>query len=235
VIVVGLVSSYREGRLLRGCLDSIERVGLDKLYVYEGPAGAPLDADVPESDFDKRGPTIVHHGRWRTDARKRQAMLDHVHRDYHDQPVWGIVLDGDEILVNGEYLRDILQARLWDDEANPDKPPWARWPLRKIEHDGSVGLAGGRCIRLDFVKEYLVSNATLTNVWGFRDGWGDVIETNPVWLDMFLKAIDGGRMAAWPPFPCEPHIFHRSNLRHPLRRGLRLHMQEAVELAKLDP
>ena len=39
-------------------------------------------------------------------------------------------------------------------------------------------------------------------------------------------------MIAWPPLPCEPHIVHRSNLRHPARKALRMSEQEAVEFAK---
>ena len=232
MIVVGLISCYKEGRLLAGAVESLERVGLDKLYLYEGPAGRPIADDLPDSEIPDR--FHVNTGRWRTDARKRQAMLDHVLRDFgRSEPVWGVILDGDEILVNGQYLRDILQARLWNDELEPDGMPWARYPLRLVEADGAMSMITGRVVRLDLLRSYDASTSAVTNVYGVKEGWGNVIEDARVWIEHFLGGIDRGRMSAWPPLPCEPHIFHRSHLRHPARRGVRMSDQETVELAKL--
>ena len=120
--VVGLVSSYREGRLTLGCLRSLHAVGLDDLLVSEGPAGElpPGIEAAPESVFPEGMAELVNHGRWRTDGRKRDAMLKEAKRRHalHEGPLWGVWLDGDELLAHGEYLRDRLQGVLWEDEAS---------------------------------------------------------------------------------------------------------------------
>ena len=239
--VVGLVSAYKEGRLVRGALESLQRIRLDDLIVYEGPAGEVLSDKVPDSEYEAPWPDKImmpgergtpYYGHWRTDARKRDAMLQEAKRR-HPGPLWGVWLDGDEILGNGEYLRDRLQWCQWEDEANPDKEPWARWPLRLIEADGRMSLITGRVVRLDLIRSYDVSTSVITNEAGIRDTYGNVPEDSRIWIEHFLGAIDKGMMTAWPPLPCEPYIFHRSHLRHPARRGNRMHVQEAAELEKL--
>src|SRR5579875_3415187 len=127
--VVGLVSSYREGRLVQGAIRSLERVDLDDLLVYEGPAGEIPDGieQAPASELPPSGRRAledlepgtrirrvrggrVHRGQWRSDARKRNAMLAEAKRRNGNGPLWGVWLDGDELLAHGEYLRDRLQA-----------------------------------------------------------------------------------------------------------------------------
>lgn len=235
--VVGMVSSYKEGALVQSALDSIMRVGLDELYVFEGPAGEPLGDDVPESEFGcNPWNATLHRGRWRTDARKRNAMLQRVKQDYPG-PTWGVVVDADEVLVNGEYLRDRLQSLVWDDEHkgaspnDPDNPPWARCPLHLVEHDGTMSLITARVFRCDLLQSIDVSSSVVTNAHGVREGWGNYAARSALWIEGWLAAIDKGTMIAWPPLPCEPHIVHRSNLRHPLRKGLRMSDQETREFA----
>lgn len=250
MIVVGLLSSYKEGRLVQGAIRSLLQVGLDWIYLYEGPAGEPIrDPDVPESDFgqfDPRTELQVSHearwryreGRWRTDGRKRNAMLQQAKTDAGGEPFWCVVVDADELLVNGEYLRDRLQALTWDDEAraadpgNTERPPWARWPLRLVEADGSLSLITARVFRGDLIRSIDHSSSVVTNEHGVREGWGNYAEASKVWIEGWLRAIDQGKMIAWPPLPGEPHIVHRSNLRHPLRRGLRMSDQELQEFAR---
>lgn len=241
--VVGLMSTYKEGRLARAAVDSIKRVELDKLYIYEGPAGEPLDADVPDTDPGElhrevdSGAVHWHEARWRTDARKRDEMLQRAKRDFPGV-LWGIILDGDEVLGNGEYMRDRLQAVLWEDEhrgasvALPDNPPLARWPLRLIEADGAISYITARVVRLDLVRSIDISSSVITNISGIQEGWGNYQEMSAMWIEMWLHSIDNGKMIAWPPLPCEPYIVHRSSLRHPLRRGLRMSAQETEEFAR---
>jgi hypothetical protein len=239
-----MVSAYKEGGLLRGALDSLQAVECDRIYVYEGPAGDPLEAIVPASELpdwwvadDPR--CAFHAGRWRTDARKRNEMLQQAKRDYPGV-TWAVIVDGDEVLVNGGYLRDRLQALLWDDEAkgaragDVDNPPWARWPLHLVEHDGSISIITARVVRIDLLRSIDVSSSVVTNEHGVREGWGNYEARSAVWIEGWLHAIDHGKMIAWPPLPCEPHIVHRSNLRHPLRRGLRMSEQEAEEFARVQ-
>lgn len=242
MIVVGMMSTYKEGSLCVAAVKSLLNVGLDALYVYEGPAGDPLPDEVPDSELAAietlaGREIIVHRGRWRTDGRKRNDMLQRAKADYPGI-AWGVVLDGDEVLGNAEYLRDRLQALLWDDEersasiATPDNAPISRWPLRLIEADGGISFITARVFRLDLVRSIDHSSSVITNVSGIQEGWGNYQEMSSLWLEVWLRAIDNGKMVAWPPLPCEPHIVHRSNLRHPLRRSLRMSDQETVEFAK---
>lgn len=240
-----MVSSYREGRLVRAAIGSLLEVGLDRLYVFEGPAGDPLDDAVPESDLhgiDELDFATVHRGRWRTDGRKRDAMLQRAKHDHaalgETGPLWAVVVDADEVLVNGRYLRDRLEWIGFEDShrgasiALPNNPPMARWPLRLIEHDGGMSLITARVFRADLLRSIDHSSSVVTNVAGIQDGWGNFAEVSKIWIEGWLAAIDRGAMIAWPPFTTEPHLVHRSNLRHPLRRGLRMSDQETVEFAR---
>lgn len=243
--VVGMLSAYKEGRLVRGAIESLLRVGLDHLYVFEGPAGEPLDDDVPDSDYPPTLTPISHNGgfltfhrnRWRTDARKRNEMLQRAKRDFPGE-TWAVVIDGDEILWCAEYLRDRIEAVSNEDHwkgasiALPDNPPTARIPLRLIERDGSMSAITARVFRIDLLRSIDVSSSVVTNVAGIQDGWGNYPEMSSLYLEGMLNAIDKGHMVAWPPQPCEPCIVHRSHLRHPLRRGLRMSDQETRELAR---
>ncbi len=232
--LVGLVSTYLEGTLSRAAVESIRRCDLDDLLVWEGAAGEPIEADVPESEFPEG--TKVQTGRWRTDGRKRDAMLQEAKQRNPERETWALVVDGDEVLGNGEYVRDLVQMLLWSDELHraedAEAEPWARWPLRIVEADGAIASVGGRLFRLDLVTRVVHSTSVVENVHGVTDGWGNVTEDSQLWIKHFLGAIDHGRMTAWPPLPCEPYLVHRSHLRHPLRRGKRMHAQENAEFRK---
>lgn len=247
-----MVSCYREGSLARAAIDSLQEVRLDRLYIYEGPAGEPLPGEMPETEMPEwvhdremmdatrtgRSAVHVHSGRWRTDARKRNEMLQHAKRDFPDGPLWAVVVDADEVLINGRFLRDRLQALVWDDEVkgaepgNTSKPPWARWPLHLIEQDGSIHLITARVFRADLVASIDHSSSVVTNEHGVQEGWGNYAARSAAWLEGWMRAVDAGVMIAWPPLPAEPHLVHRANLRHPLRRGLRMSEQEATEFAR---
>jgi hypothetical protein len=230
--VVGLISSYREGRLTLGAARSLHAVGLDDLLISEGPAGElPQGIEqAPQSEWPQGMAELVNHGRWRTDGRKRNAMLQEAKRRHalRDEPLWGVWLDGDELLAYGENLRDRLQAVLWEDEGS-GRPPTLNVPLWTREPDNSLGITGGRLVRLDLISSYEVSVSVVRSVGGEEQGLGNVTTDARLWL----AAVESGRMLAWPPGPLEPCIVHRSHLRHPARRGLRLHHQEAVELARI--
>ncbi len=240
MIVVGFCSSYCEGRLVRGAIDSLRDVGLDHLYAYEGPAGDPLEneADLPPSQLDELAgyaSVTVHRGRWRTDGRKRNDWLQRVKRDFPGGPVWAVVVDADEVLVHGRFLRDRLEWIVASDElrgasvATPDNPPMARWPLHLVEHEGSMSIITARVFRVDLLRSIDHSSSVVTNIGGVRDGWGNYAATSAEFTRRWFDAVDAGAMIAWPPLPCEPHLVHRSNLRHPARAGLRMSTQEQVE------
>lgn len=228
--IVGLCSSYKEGRLTLEAVRSLERIGCDNILIYEGAAGDPLGDDVPDSIFP--GGAKVHHGNWRTDARKRDAMLKEAQRRCPFGPVWGVWLDGDEILVNAEYLRDLLESVTTNDEHDGTGDPTIHWPLRIVEADGSMNVTKNRLFRVDLVQSINISASVITNAAGIEEAWGSDGAEDRYRIEMWMRAAERGMMVAWPPAPCEPHIFHRSHLRHPLRRMHRLHKQEAVELRK---
>lgn len=249
--VVGMVSSYLEGRLVRNAIGSLLEVGLDGLYVFEGPAGEPIDDPaVPESDLHgleelPNLTVVVHRGRWRTDGRKRNEMLQRAKADHaaigdpiETGPLWAVVVDADEVLMNGRYLRDRLDWIGWEDGARGasvaaiKNPPMARWPLHLVEHDGSMAVITARVFRADLLREINHSSSVVTNVSGIQEGWGNFEAASKVWIEGWLAAIDQGKMICWPPLPTEPYLVHRSNLRHPGRRGLRMSAQELVEFAK---
>lgn len=243
MIVVGMVSSYCEGRLVRGAIDSVLDVEPERLYVFEGPAGPPLDDEQPFlSELDSYGDgldnVVVHRGRWRTDGRKRNEMLQRAKSDYPDEQIWAVVVDADEVLVNGRYLRDRLEWIMAGDRqraasiATPDNPPMARWPLRLIESDGGISLITARVFRADLLRSIDHSSSVVTNVAGVRDGWGNHAELSRLWIEGWLAAIDRGAMIAWPPLSCEPHLLHRSNLRPAGRSTLRMSEQEAAEFER---
>jgi hypothetical protein len=249
-VIVGLCSSYLEGRLVqgavRGLLDACELV-----YVLEGPAGEPLDADVPatelgELELDPR--VVAHSGRWRTDARKRQAMLEWAQARHRkqapDETLWGVIVDADEVLFNGPYLPDWLLRLDYHEQVTPDAEYLGR-PMRIVELDGSVAWVRGRLLRLDRIRDYKVSTSVFRTADGATyTGAGNV----PDWVDdwarprsaYFAEKPDGagpagveripGRMLVQPPIPTEPFLVHRSMLRHPLRSGLRMNEQERREL-----
>lgn len=243
-----MVSAYKEGRLVRASVQSLLRVGLDALYIFEGPAGEPLGDEVPDSDypFDTRHGSgdakmfrgtrvVMHTNRWRTDARKRDAMLQRA-KEEHPGETWAVIVDGDEVLWNGEYLRDRIESVSNENSfygrsiASVDNPPVVRIPLRLMERDGGLHAITARCFRIDLVRSIDISSSVITNVSGVQEGWGNFPELSTAYLEGMLTAIDRGHLVAWPPFPCEPVIVHRSHLRHPLRRGLRMSDQESREL-----
>ena len=232
-MILGLISTYKEGRLAYGAIRSALEA-CDHVYVLEGPAGEPLDAEVPETFLGEYAddPRVTFAtGRWRTDAKKRTAMVEWAHRK-SDGATWGLWLDCDEVLVNGQYLPDWLSHLGWMDET--DDVPTMRQPLRLVELDGSISVTYVKLIRIDLVSEYRVSIANLINTFGVEEKAGNLQEHVGPWLDAHPQASKG--YMYWPPGPgpLDPFIVHRSMLRHPARAGLRLHTQELTELAKLE-
>jgi hypothetical protein len=231
-LLVGLCSCYREGPLVQAAIRSL-LAACDRVVVFEGPAGPPLDEDVPASDFlALEGWFVLKHGAWKTDAKKRTAMIESL-RPF-TEPTWGVWIDGDEVLCNPEYLRDWLQFADWKEEETGVKN--LGWPLKLVELDGSIAVCEGKVLRVDRVDSYSVSSSIFKNALGALESHGNYrasIQDFP--LHEQLRQVgdpDGGYMFAWPPLPCEPFILHRSQLRHPRRTGLRLHEQEAVEIEK---
>jgi len=241
-VIVGLCSSYLEGSLVQGAIRSL-LAACDHVVVFEGPAGEPLEEDVPASDFSPWGelgddwidedvPLGIYRGRWRTDAEKRTKMVESL-RPF-TEPTWGVWIDGDEVLVNPEYLRDWLTFADYREEETGVKN--MGWPLKLVEMDGSIAVCQAKVLRIDRLDSYSVSSSVFRNAMGGLEGRGNYrARVDEFGTDEHLRALsdpDGGWLFHWPPLPCEPFIMHRSALRHPRRQGLRLHEQEAVEIEK---
>lgn len=228
-MIIGLVSTYLEGPTARHAIRTALQA-CDRVLVCEGPAGPPLDADVPETWRPDPHPGNLHwnSGRWRTDARKRTWMLDYAKRVWPEAR-WGLWLDGDEVLVNPEYLRD--WTTLSDHRGDE------RLPLRLIELDGSVSITLVKLVRIDLIRSYTVSLANTTGPDGQAHSAGNFHDTMGRYLGVDRERaakLEAGYLYVPPgPAPLDPYIVHRPLLRHPDRAGLRLNEQEAAEIAKL--
>jgi hypothetical protein len=231
-MLLGLISTYKEGTTARHAIRSALEA-CDRLLICEGPAGPPLEgAAVPGTwmPADERAEIIT--GRWRSDARKRTAMLEHARsQTWWAAPVWGLWLDGDEVLVNPEYLADWTDFFDWQNETAGEEPVM-RIPLRLVELDGSISMSYVKLLRVDLVRSYDLSIANLTNTLGIVEKAGNLHEHLTGWVASHPRAAEG--YLYWPPGPAplDPFIVHRSLLRHPARAGLRLHEQEAEMIAR---
>jgi hypothetical protein len=238
-MLVALISAYLEGALARGAIRSALEA-TDQVIVFEGPAGEPLEGDLPETDYAEfTGRITLVRGAWKTDAAKRTAMVEHCRRWRNFAPVWGVWVDGDEVLLNGQYLQDELNLLEWEDDP---AEPFMGWPMKLVELDGGVTVCRGKVVRVDLIDSYSVSSSVFRNVMGNLHGEGNIpLRASEHWaplrhwlesLPAAERAVAEDRIFLRPPLPCEPFLMHRSALRHPARRGLRMHAQEASELAK---
>lgn len=256
--LVAQIPTYREGRLALGAIGSCLDSGLDGIVVWEGPAGPTRLDDAPETvGLDLPSARLrVKTGEWANDADKRTAMLRWTKEQWHDRPLWVVLVDGDEVLVNGRYLRDHIQAGVWQDElhgrslADPDNLPTGGLPLRIVEADGSVSFTRSRVFNAQMIRRFVVSNLIVETAVGSELRLGHRPEPAMPPYDALLHVLEQSPLTAtreeaeilraqlqrhfvWPPLPCEPHLFHRTHLRHPSRQGLRLHEQERDEIVRL--
>ena len=240
VSLVALVSAYKEGPLALGAIRSALAAEPDRCLVMEGPAGDEIE-DCPDTDYPARKGRgyDLRYGTWRADAEKRTAMVETVRAWNLPPPVWGVWVDGDEILCNGEYLRDILQALQWEDEANgasiddPDNLPTMGRPIRIVEPSGLIITCRAKVIRLDLIRRYVVSSSVVESVLGGYMGEGNKPDSLSKWFDdRELFAAKDYAFYAHPPLPCEPFLQHRSWLRHPNRRNVRMSEQEMHEFKR---
>jgi len=212
--IVGCVSTWNEGPLIVECVRSL-LPACDLVVVYEGPFGQPpeVKGQIPNDLFlDKElksayhiNRLIVKRGQWESQARKLTEMTHQVARfGAGKEPVWALHLDGDEVLLWGQFLRDIVRRFM---EELPDE----RWMnIKLVEMDGTVGGTQTHLIRADLVESYFVSGSQIL----FKGDSFPIALYNP----------DGDRF----PIQGEPHILHRSALRSKGRDApeLRAHKSE---------
>lgn len=242
-----LISSYREGLLLRSTVESA-RQSCDVISVFEGAVESDSSREyavtVKESGiwpgyFGSGIATCF--GTWKTDAAKRTFMLRWAksHREQHykdiDEPQWVLWLDGDEILVWGEYLRDYC------DRADRETAVGG-FPLRIVEQDGSVYQSYGRIFQAEAVAEILESSYQVQLASGMVIALPNTplcssggIPLNPpshgslgFKLDPSSEEVKKWLAMSRPPLQGEPHILHRPMLRNPARNVRRLHQDEQL-------
>ena len=222
--IVGLLSSFREGPMLETAIRSL--AALDHVLVCEGPVENNPPTG-PASVLPKQTPHLtVLEGSWRSDAAKRTEMVEWCHRRRWaaGEALWGLWLDGDEILLWGEYLHDWV----WRvSQQGDDENPVAGWPFALVELDGSVCLCMGKLVRVDLIRRYIVSSSYIELMNGDRRTVGNVFYWNPV--DGPLQHDSEGRphWRARPPLAGEPHLQHRPVLRSRLREIERQNVAEA--------
>ena len=248
ISLVATLSLYREGELAHTALQSLADAQLDAIFVCEGAAGMEAPG-APKTDIrlgllPDNLQRIVHqlpHSNWKSDGEKRTSILRWVQETFPSGPLWGIHLDGDETLQNGWALRDHLQHLQDVDEQVPAAhqvpaaQPTVGWPLRHVEPDGSVTVCKERCLRLDLLESYELSNLILRWRSGATSRPGHHPESLSKWINPRVKAYQPrDQMWLMPPLPGEPFTVHRPHLRHPRRAAIRMHHQESELLKGVD-
>lgn len=222
----GCVSVYQEGRLLRECLRSLLNA-TECVVLFEGAWGenlrqppmkeaiafsnsvCDLHPELHAAYLDNR--LKIHLGTWENQARKLTELTRFVQKwGKPGEPVWAMHLDGDEVLLWPEQLRDhverFTEARPFDRYMN----------IKLVELDGTVGGTLTHLIRADLVDSYFVSGSQIL----FKGDSFPVALHNP----------DGDRF----PIQGEPHILHRSVLRSAGRDAPELRAHVSQEEAWFD-
>lgn len=220
--IVGLCSTYREGRLALSAVRSLLRA-CDVVHVWDGPI-ALASPGGDQSDwavFKRESRVIVHHGEWETDAAKRTAMLAGTRR--YDPPVWGVILDGDELLLYGEEIPALIAHHEREAEAEGRVSFGAT--LRLVSGDGSLGLIGARLLRLDLIERWLISSYHFLLKSGVEVSRGNAYLLQAGESDRAdIESTTGMQIRR--PLQGEPHILHRDYLRPPQRTVERLSKAE---------
>ena len=229
-MIVGLVSCYREGRLAADAARSLLAC-CETVLVFDSPIGEPPAEAGIETDWTllKRESRVVvrRSGRWESDAIKRTAMLDATRR--FPAPTWGVIVDGDELLMYGEQLPALIEHH--EQEAAAQGRESFGATLRLVESDGGLGFIGARVLRLDLIERWLVSSYHLLlkvgvevakpNAYVLAAGEPDSAEVEPTTGMQIRRPLQG-----------EPHILHRSLLRPPQREPVE--RQSAAEGSQFE-
>lgn len=205
--IVGLVSSYDEGAMLRPCLESLADC-CQRILVLDGPIGGLPVVPVDTSDVPPQA--IVRRSRapWDSDAAKRTELIRWAQK-WIPGPAWAVVLDGDEILWAARYLPEYL-ARCEDD-------PDGAMKLKLVEAGDDVVVyeTGARVLPLERIDRYVLSS------YQIKLRGSETVVSLPL------------APASRPPAYHEPHIVHRAYLRTGARKAVRQSVDEARRLRAL--
>jgi hypothetical protein len=226
VKIIALISAYQEQDLLNSCIESA--VSLDEIFVFDGAIGS--SGDFRENRLRK---TTLHgvrywyyRGAWESDASKRTDMLIEAKAWNHDG--WGLWLDGDEILLYGEYLRD--HCRRADEETGTGGTT-----IRLVEYDASVAKCFGKLVRIGNIRRYILSSYEIELINGLTVAVPNVpiCSAGGIPLGSITEREDPNLAINRPPLIGEPHLLHRHGLRSPKREAPRLHEKEAEDFQTL--
>lgn len=243
-MIVGLISSYSEGSLLAGAVRSL-LPACDRVGVFEGPIG---DNQMPAKDavqhiYSLAGKElhIAELRRYADAADKRNVCLAWAKSV---QATWAVWLDADEVLLWGEYLRDMIYRA--ETEGVETGTAIGGFPVRVVELDGSVALATNRIVSTAAVNGYLhdAYQAELVNGMVVALPSEKICGAGGVPYGAFPHdQLPGGELVPVqdpahprvqeylarhrPPVAGEPHILHRAVLRDPSRGARRLSEVEA--------
>lgn len=226
--IIALISSYQE-TMLDSCIESA--ASLDKIFVFEGPTtyneNILQHRDMPRLSR-LHVPYILYSGRWKSDADKRTEMLKEAQAWNYD--AWGIWIDGDEILLYGEYLRDHTMRASYETGAGG-------YTLRIVEYDGSVAQCHGKIIKLDAISRYIMSSYEVELASGLTVALPNVpiCSAGGIPIGDISERDDPKLATNRPPVIGEPHLLHRHGLRNPNREAPRLHDKEAESFQEMLP
>jgi hypothetical protein len=245
--IIALISTYKETDLLASCLESAK--DCDAIIVFDGPTNAPTEIrkdympnqavgnqmraalSLRRTNKHYTQPVSFYSGRWNSDAHKRTEMLE-MAKTHQRKDSWGLWLDGDEILLWGEYLHDHCNRAEMETATGGTT-------LRIVEYDGSVALCYGKLIKLSAVARYVMSSYEIELTNGMTVALPNVKICSqggiPYVTDEFgITRADDERLATHrPPLQGEPHLLHRHGLRSPTREVERLHETEADSFSVL--
>lgn len=243
-MIVGLVSSFREGALVQLAVASALD-GCDYVLVVDAPVGAggatagdPSDfrpflsragnVGAPRLSLMDRAPGHPYEP-FASDAAKRTFMVERARNVYgrrlnraRGERLWGVWVDGDERLMFPEMLRHYI--------ARGEHTGSPNFPLRLVEaQGGAVSLCYGKVVDLLAVERYVASSYEV-QLFGepISRAWGN---DNAHWNWQQGGNIEGAR----PPVQGEPHLLHLSALRPPGRDSERMHSAEADDLLSRVP
>ena len=235
-MLVCLVSSYREGDLLFSCVGSVAR-HVDRTLVVEGPVGGGEPSSLSstaQAEFRRiGGPVLFTTGVFASDAEKRTYALDRAKKWVEpDEPLWVLWLDGDELLIFGEYLRD-WTARA--DLVAGEQTATGGIPLRLVQWGtGAVDLCYAKLVRGDVVRRVLESSYELELESGLVVASPNVPICGPGGVPMnWRSGLSHEEAVALlsrerSPLAGEPHLLHRPSFRDPSRGVSRLSERELL-------
>lgn len=227
--IVVLISSYREGTLIQGAVDSVLQIATD-ILIYEGAVTEGSVIGVPTKlDYATQQLVYFRTGKWEKESEKRTEMVLEAKKK---QPggCWILTLDADEIVVWPEHLPALLNQLSPGYPKSPENIPSLKlteniWVSNDNQYPfDNENPNSGEYRSIGFWTDYAPSHLFHSSLierytvggWRFLtpDGKEGILDRRPA-----------------PNMPCfgEPHIHHRPYLRIGERKELRLSNEEELE------